>query len=454
MKASYKPYRRQVEEPTPLPKQEFQIYIAGDPEVFDRLLDENHYIGRCHPVGDYLRVNVFCRGDLVALMSFGASSYALGDRDRYIGWSPRRRAECRNLIVQNRRFALLVPKGEQPNLASQVLSSVTRVLPGLWQNAFGYQPLAVETFTDIEAYEGTCYKASNWMPLGLTKGFSRHKADFFEPNGRPKKLWIMPLRKDAFALLREGDLPEECRKGAQSSGHGVLPLNAKQMDSLYDSLRKVPDPRARNRKYNIGAILSLVVMAMMCGRKDLQSFVRFGQSLTQAQRKALGLPRKAGAGDVRQVPSYRAYWNLLTQIDPDALAETLSAWTRAHHGSLPAHLALDGKMFKNIVGVVSLVDSETGVPVAMAPMRHKEEGPDGELTCGRTALQHAGSLENQTVTGDALHLDKRTAQQILGEDGDYLLQIKDNHPTLRKYAQQVTRKAPLFVRTSKADMVG
>ena len=39
----------------------------------------------------------------------------------------------------------------------------------------------VETFTDIEQFEGTCYKASNWEPLGLTKGFQRHRADYFQP---------------------------------------------------------------------------------------------------------------------------------------------------------------------------------------------------------------------------------------------------------------------------------
>ncbi|CAA6692492.1 Unannotated [Lentimonas sp. CC19] len=36
-----------------------------------------------------------------------------------------------------------------------------------------------ETFTDIEQFEGTCYRASNWKPLRLTKGFERHRADYF-----------------------------------------------------------------------------------------------------------------------------------------------------------------------------------------------------------------------------------------------------------------------------------
>lgn len=108
-------------------------------------------------------------------------------------------------------------------------------------------------------------------------------------------------------------------------------------------------------------------------------------------------------------------------------------------------------MFKDIVGVVSLVDSETGIPVAMAPMRHKEEGPDGELTCGRTALQDAGSLENQTVTGEALHLDTRTAQHILREDGDYLRRTggQSHHPGTKPGSEQNAKLTSRWVVSSR-----
>ncbi len=61
----------------------------------------------------------------------------------------------------------------------------------------GYRPLMAETFTDIEQFEGTCYKASNWKRLGLTKGFERHRGDYFKKHGRPKKLWIKSLNRNA-----------------------------------------------------------------------------------------------------------------------------------------------------------------------------------------------------------------------------------------------------------------
>ena len=44
-------------------------------------------------------------------------------------------------------------------------------------------------------------KATNWLPLGFTKGFKRHRRDFYQDLGKPKQLWVRPLKKGAFALL-------------------------------------------------------------------------------------------------------------------------------------------------------------------------------------------------------------------------------------------------------------
>jgi hypothetical protein len=60
-----------------------------------------------------------------------------------------------------------------------------------------------------ESREGTCYKASGWTALGKTKGYSRHAADYYVKNDRPKKLWVRELRQNATELLRSIHLPAE-----------------------------------------------------------------------------------------------------------------------------------------------------------------------------------------------------------------------------------------------------
>jgi hypothetical protein len=231
------------------------IVTWEDRKRFDRLLGQYHYMGQSKSVGDFLRQVAVLDGRWVGLLAWGAACYALKDRDRYIGWTPTLRAERQKLIVQNRRFALLSEKGAHPNLASRILGAAVKALSEQWQAHFGYVPLLAETFTDIEAFEGTCYKAAGWEALGRTKGFSRHRADFFVPNDRPKKLWVKKLRKNALELLRAPELPKAHQSGACSSAHGVMPLTAPQIESLHERLCRVRDPRAANRVFPIGAVL-------------------------------------------------------------------------------------------------------------------------------------------------------------------------------------------------------
>ena len=150
------------------------------------LLKQEHYLGDC-PQGRQLLQVVEYNGHWVALLDWGAACWKLADRELHIGWTHQQRAERLGLIVQNRRF-LVLGKERMPNLASRSLGLALKALPEHWEQAHGYRPLVAETFTDIEQFEGTCYKASNWQPLGLSKGFERHRADYFRKHGRPKKL--------------------------------------------------------------------------------------------------------------------------------------------------------------------------------------------------------------------------------------------------------------------------
>jgi hypothetical protein len=104
-------------------------------------------------------------GAWVALRDWGQACWKLADREAYLGWTHQQRAQRLGLIVQNRRF-LVLGKQRMPNLASHSLGLALKALPEHWEAQHGYRPLMAETFTDIEQFEGTCYKASNWKPLG------------------------------------------------------------------------------------------------------------------------------------------------------------------------------------------------------------------------------------------------------------------------------------------------
>jgi len=63
-----------------------------------------------------------------------------------------------------------------PDLASRVLGLSLRRLSADIQVVHGHPAFLAETFVDVSRFTGACYRASNWRPLGLTRGFARGRA--------------------------------------------------------------------------------------------------------------------------------------------------------------------------------------------------------------------------------------------------------------------------------------
>src|SRR5690606_15615038 len=138
--------------------------------------------------------------------------------------------------------------------------------------------------------------------------------------------------------------------------------------------------------------------------------------LKPKQRAELGLPQKKGTRRFYEVPSYDVFYAVLTRMDPEPFAKLLSGWLCEQAGTLPGALALDGKMIRDIIGMVSLVDVEDGSPVAMAVMDQKEGTPRCELKAAQELLASMPALDGKTVTADPLHCQKETAR-IIAEKG-------------------------------------
>ena len=114
------------------PDSSLTVRLALIPEQcawFDAQLDAHHELRSTPTVGDFLRQVVEVAAHPVTLLAWGPACYALKDRDRWIGWSAPQRISRLKLIVQNRRFLVLSPKGSAANLASQAMAAALRALP-------------------------------------------------------------------------------------------------------------------------------------------------------------------------------------------------------------------------------------------------------------------------------------------------------------------------------------
>jgi hypothetical protein len=168
------------------------------------------YVNKYHMLGDKrvfgCQMQYFVKSGETELgcLQFSASSWALEGRDKWIGWGAEDKKTRLNLIINNSRF-LIFPWVHIKNLASKTLSIAAKQIQQDWLKEHCYAPVSLETFVDLDHFQGTCYKASNWVYLGNTKG--RGRMDPKKECALSKKaIFMYPLQKD-FRECLKGEKP-------------------------------------------------------------------------------------------------------------------------------------------------------------------------------------------------------------------------------------------------------
>lgn len=162
--------------------------------LFGRLLEAHHYLGYTQPVGEHLKYLIWAQGRPIACLAWASAPRHLGPRDRFIGWSAAQRRAQIHLLAYNTRF-LILPWVQVPHLASHLLARVAGRIAADWQALYHHPVYLLETFIDPERFPGTCYRAANWIYLGLTAGLGKDSRSPV-PNRSFKQLWVYPLRSD------------------------------------------------------------------------------------------------------------------------------------------------------------------------------------------------------------------------------------------------------------------
>lgn len=179
-----------------------QVRRTADEPLFNSLLEGYHYLAYTQPVGEHLKYLVCTAGRPIACLAWSSAPRHLGSRDRFIGWEPEARLRNIRFIAYNTRF-LILPWVEVENLASYILGRMARELSSDWERIYGHPIYFLETFIDPERFHGTCYKAANWIVVGLTTG--RGKDSMSKRPNRPlKEVLAYPLTKHFRELMAGG----------------------------------------------------------------------------------------------------------------------------------------------------------------------------------------------------------------------------------------------------------
>jgi hypothetical protein len=185
---------------------ELIVVRSADSEVsrtWNELMDRYHYLGSGPLCGAQLRYLIWNeKYGWLGGLAFSGAGWSIKARDEWIGWSREAREKNLNQVVGNSRF-LIVPQWHVPHLASHVLGMALRRLRTDWKGRYGYEPVLAETFVQQERFEGTCYRAANWIEVGQTQGRGRQDRTHSR-SSTAKRVFVYPLAAQARQQLCEG----------------------------------------------------------------------------------------------------------------------------------------------------------------------------------------------------------------------------------------------------------
>lgn len=169
--------------------------------LYNSLIQEHHYLGYRQIVGNHLKYIAFIGEQPVACLGWGSAAWSVNSRESFIQWDKPTKEKNLHLVVNNTRF-LILPWINIKFLASKILALNARRISEDWFDIYRHHVYLLETFVEQERFQGTCYKAANWIQVGQTKGTAKRGHDHLF-HGKIKDVYLYPLRKNFQKKLTE-----------------------------------------------------------------------------------------------------------------------------------------------------------------------------------------------------------------------------------------------------------
>jgi predicted transposase YbfD/YdcC len=202
--------------------------------------------------------------------------------------------------------------------------------------------------------------------------------------------------------------------------------------AFHDCFRCVEDPRIeRSKRHLLTDILFLSVCATIAGADGPSDIEAFGKEKIQWLRRFLQLPGG--------IPSHDTVGRVIALIKPSQFQQAFLTWIEALFpetldGSQPEFIPLDGKtlrrshnrkLHQNPLHLVSAWSAKNRLTLGQVAVDQKSN----EITAIPKLLEML-ELRGAIVSIDAMGCQTEIAQQIIAGQGDYVLAVKDNQPTL------------------------
>lgn len=190
-------------------------------------------------------------------------------------------------------------------------------------------------------------------------------------------------------------------------------------------MRAVPDPRCgRETKHDHAEMLVCLVAGFLAGRTTIRRSLKWCKKHLKELREYL--PLKNG------IASPSTVCRLLSGIDEELFALEFMEWIGEIVDTKGIHLAVDGKALRagmekvkdfRVPMILNAVDVVTGLVVAQIPIKNK----DCEIKAIPELLKLL-DIRGSIVTTDAVGTQTQIMEQLLSQEGHFVLMVKKNQP--------------------------
>ena len=212
---------------------------------------------------------------------------------------------------------------------------------------------------------------------------------------------------------------------------------------------KVKDPRVLGKvKHDLEDVLRIALIGVLCSCEDYDEISDLIEDSEQ-ELKEMGFLKLANG-----VPSGDTIRRVVEAVNPDQMRASLSISRERIVSSLRGcHVIIDGKKLRgenptskgcNGLYILNAMVSDYEICIAEERVDDKTK----ELTVLPSVIASL-CIVGALVSIDAMGTHRNIAQQIIMQDGDYLMALKDNQPILKGLIATIFRNtSPLSTYTT------
>ena len=204
----------------------------------------------------------------------------------------------------------------------------------------------------------------------------------------------------------------------------------KPIASIIHHFSTITDPRVnRRKKHELSDIFFIALCATICGADNWVAIERFGQAKKAWFTEQLDLEHG--------IPSHDTFGDVFAAIDTEQFSECFSNWVDDLATLVEEDIiALDGKCLRRSLDKAS---NKAAIYMVSAWSRQnslvlgqvKVDDKSNEITAIPKLLSRL-NIAGAVITIDAMGCQKKIAEQIIQQEGDYVLSLKGNHGLLHE----------------------